>query len=553
MMEVSLQDILEAREARVRQQQALLEKYRLPLVCFTMNIAGPVKTSSLIRRGFYAGLAQLDHQLPFEETCFLKTQELPTGCEAIFAVDAPAQELKAICTDIEENHPLGRLFDMDVIDTDGTKLERENRRGCIVCGAPGHFCAASRAHSVEQLRSVTTEMLTRYFHHRDPEWVAELAVRSLLDEVYTTPKPGLVDRRNNGSHQDMNLPLFEASAKALRPYFQRCVEIGQETAALSPEETFSHLRAAGIQAEDAMFHSTGGVNTHKGAIYAMGLLCGSIGRLSPVFHVDAILTECGNLVRHAVQQDFASATGKTAGERLYLRYGIRGIRGEAADGFPTVRNIALPFFRKALKDGHCSNDAGAVTLLHLIAATEDTNLYHRGGPEGAKWAAAAAKALLPNPSMEQILQLDDAFIERNLSPGGCADLLAVTYFLRGVAMNTEENIHPVFVYGTLMKGQRAAHMLEGSRFGGCFRLKDYAIYNLGRYPGIVPCEGETVQGELYFVSDEMLARMDEYEEEGSLYLRKKVTIWAGETSAAAEVYVYNRDITGCEKLPGAWK
>lgn len=64
------------------------------------------------------------------------------------------------------------------------------------------------------------------------------------------------------------------------------------------------------------------------------------------------------------------------------------------------------------------------------------------------------------------------------------------------------NIHPVFVYGTLMKGQRAAHMLAGSCFAGCFRLKDYAMYNLGRYPGVVPCDGETVLGELYFVSDE---------------------------------------------------
>lgn len=428
-MEVSLQDILQAREERVRLQRAWLEIYRCPLICFTMNIAGPVKTSPLIKRGFHAGLEQLNGQLPLEKRRLQHVQELPTGCEAILVMDLPAQTLKQICTDIEENHPLGRLFDMDVIDTDGTKLERENQRGCIVCGAPGRFCAASRAHSVEQLRSVTTDLLTGYFHRCDPERVAALATQSLLQEVYTTPKPGLVDRRNNGSHKDMNLALFEASAKALQPYFQRCVEIGQETAALSPEETFSHLREAGIQAEKTMLRATGGVNTHKGAIYAMGLLCGSIGRLDPVFDVDSILEESKKMVRNAVQRDFASATGKTAGERLYLRYGIRGIRGEAADGFPTVRNIALPCYRQALKSGISRGHAGAITLLHLIAATEDTNLYHRGGPAGAKWAAAAAEALLPNPGMEQIIQLDEAFVERNLSPGGCADLLAATYFL----------------------------------------------------------------------------------------------------------------------------
>lgn len=426
-MEVSLFDILQAREARVRQQQNLLEEYRVPLVCFTMNIAGPVKTTPLIRRGFYAGLEQLERQLG--KIRFRQVQELPTGCEAVFAVDMPAQVLKTLCTDIERNHPLGRLFDMDVLDTDGRKLERDTQRGCIVCGAPGRFCAASRAHSVEQLQAITTEMLTRYFRRSDPERVEALAVESLLDEVYTTPKPGLVDRRNCGSHRDMDLRLFEVSAKALQPYFRRCVEIGQETAARSPEETFSALREAGIKAEEMMLRATGGVNTHKGAIYAMGLLCGSIGRLCPVFDVDAILTESGNIARSAVREDLASATGKTAGERLYLRYGIRGIRGEAADGFPSVRNVGLPCFRKGLQDGLSQNDAGAIALLHLIAEGSDTNLWHRGGPDGAHWAAAAAKTLLPHPSREQLAELDDAFIARNLSPGGCADLLSATYFL----------------------------------------------------------------------------------------------------------------------------
>ena len=237
-MEVSLHDILEAREARARRQQALLEEYRVPLLCFTMNIAGPVKTTPLIRRGFEAGLALLDSRLPHGQLRYRKTQVLPTGCEAVFAVDMPAQALKQLCADIEENHPLGRLFDMDVIGTDGMKLERKTQRGCIVCGAPGRFCAASRAHSVQQLQSVTTEILTQYFRQRDPEWVASLATQSLLREVHTTPKPGLVDRRNNGSHKDMDIGLFETSAKTLQPYFRNCVEIGQETAALSPEETF---------------------------------------------------------------------------------------------------------------------------------------------------------------------------------------------------------------------------------------------------------------------------------------------------------------------------
>ena len=116
-----------------------------------------------------------------------------------------------------------------------------------------------------------------------------------------------------------------------------------------------------------------------------------------------------------------------------MQYGLRGIRGEVADGLPSVKNIGLPRFRQALADGFSKNDAGVYALLHLIANVADTNLYCRGGEAGAKWASETARGLLaskPYLAMEEIEALDDAFIVRNLSSGGCADLLAVTYFLR---------------------------------------------------------------------------------------------------------------------------
>ncbi len=437
MMKVSLHDILNARETRVRRQQALLTEYRAPLVCFTMNIAGPVKITPLIERGFYAGLELLDGRLPKEKLLFRDSRVLPTGCEGNYAVSMPAGELKQLCIHIEEKHPLGRLFDMDVIDTDGTKLERETERSCIVCGATGRFCAASRAHSVEQLQAVTAQILMQYFRNRDQEQVALLAAQSLIDEVHTTPKPGLVDCRNNGSHKDMDVRLFEVSARALQPYFRGCVQIGQETAHLPPEETFPFLRTAGLKAEKTMFSATGGVNTHKGAIYTLGILCGSIGRLwsaeKPVADRNDILTECANIVRASVPADLASANGKTTGEQLYLQQGIQGIRGEIAEGLPSVRNIGLPHFQQALADGFSENDAGAYALLHLIANVTDTNLYKRGGEAGAQWAAKATSELLSAaqyPAVRQIEALDDGFIARNLSPGGCADLLAATYFLQ---------------------------------------------------------------------------------------------------------------------------
>jgi holo-ACP synthase/triphosphoribosyl-dephospho-CoA synthase len=231
----------------------------------------------------------------------------------------------------------------------------------------------------------------------------------------------------------MTLAHFLDSAEALRPYFAQCVKIGQETASLPPQDTFPPLRAAGIEAEKAMYKATGGVNTHKGIIYTMGILCGSIGRLwnatFPIPKTEEILIECAKIAKESASSDLKNATGSTAGEKCFLRYGIGGIRAEVANGLPSVSKISLPCYLRSLNAYQNSNDAGVFTLLNLIAHVQDTNLFHRGGNEGARWATNAAAALLPSPTMTAVKQLDDAFIERNLSPGGCADLLAATYFL----------------------------------------------------------------------------------------------------------------------------
>lgn len=412
-MNVLLTEILAAREDRALRQQALLREYQRPVVSFTMNIAGPVKTSPLIRRAFDAGLSALEAAL---EGKVLSRDVLHavTGDEAMLSVDMDAGELKSICTAIEERYPMGRLYDMDVLDLSGNKLERPAERCCLVCGAPGRGCASRRLHSVAELQEATRNLILDHF-------IADAAVKALIDEVRTTPKPGLVDLRNCGSHRDMDVPMFLTSAEALRPYFTKCASIGGD---------FPRLRAAGIEAEKAMYAVTGGINTHKGAIYTLGILCAAVGvmRRKEGAAVD-IFTLCASIAGDAARQDLQHTNADTAGLRLYRKYGIPGIRGEMAAGLPSVRDIALPAFRDALSKGMSRNDAGAVTLLHLIAHVGDTNLCHRGGPDGAAWAAWAARDILPNPTYDQIEALDDAFMERNLSPGGCADLLAAAYFL----------------------------------------------------------------------------------------------------------------------------
>jgi holo-ACP synthase/triphosphoribosyl-dephospho-CoA synthase len=265
-----------------------------------------------------------------------------------------------------------------------------------------------------------------------PEYLAEKAVQALLEEVRLTPKPGLVDRANNGAHRDMDLALFERSAHALHDSFLQCAEAG----AVSPQNIpalASKLRSAGLEAERRMYEATEGINTHKGAIFTLGLLCCAAAAKGP--GTDAILNRCADMTKGIVARDFAGITAETAqtnGEKLYAKYGITGIRGEAEAGFPTVANAGLPALEKALADGCSEDETGCAALLAILAAADDTNLIARSSRETQLQVRQHVSRLIQEdsrPSETDLIDLDSQFIRDNLSPGGSADLLAATWFL----------------------------------------------------------------------------------------------------------------------------
>jgi len=436
-MEVTMREILDAREHRVQRQKTLLAGREHPLICFTMNIAGPEKNSDRITWGFLLGVRLLKEALTRAniQTLHFEQHLETTGCEAYWVSDARPEILKRITTGIEDGLPVGRLFDMDVLTPEGNKVERSAlglpQRRCLLCENSAVVCGRSRAHSVAELREKTDKLLRQAW---EVQTVALYAVQSLLCEVYTTPKPGLVDRRNSGSHRDMDLYTFLRSTAALWRYFTCCVQIGQETAQAPAEETFRQLRQAGLQAEDTMLRATGGVNTHKGAIFTMGLLCGSAGRLPSAQWEDprAVTRQCADMTRGLTGKELGRADGSTVGKRLYTMYGITGARGQAEAGFPGAVDVGLPVLERGLARGKPWNDAGCAALLAILAQTEDTNLIARGGME--KWRQLSRELcdLLrqePYPGKEMLEQLDDRFIRENLSPGGSADLLAASYFL----------------------------------------------------------------------------------------------------------------------------
>ena len=438
-MQASLQEILDAREARVQIQNQLLDQYQKPLLCFTMNIPGPVKFDRDVDIGFFVGCKMLDDALQ-GRIVHRQIHRKNTGCEAYYAVDMDIKALKEIAIELEQTQPIGRLFDMDVLDISGEKIDRESlgisRRQCLICQQDAYICAGRRTHSLEELQDRTGFLLYVAARQWLAEWIGVQAYLALQQEVATTPKPGLVDRNNRGSHRDMGLRHFFTSANALRPYLAKFAESGYLNRDLPATEAFSHLRSIGKEAEDAMFAATGGVNTHKGAIFSLGLLCAAAGRLSPEnWAPEKLLEQCAAMTQGLVATDFAGVTletAKTPGEQFYIQYGISGIRGQAEGGYPAVLHTGLPIFKQALQRGLSLNDAGAVTLLHLLAATDDTNLIARSDRQTQLAVQARVKAMLeenPFPSMDSIEQLDKEFIEKNLSPGGSADLLAMTYLL----------------------------------------------------------------------------------------------------------------------------
>ena len=441
--EVSLLEMLDARERRVHHQQELLAQYQKPLVCFTMNIAGPVKDSPLIRRGFARGQQLLRQQFLLAKLTPLHTDAAcaPTGCEAFYVLDADPLAIKKFTTDIEDATPLGRLFDMDVLRPNGIKVDREELhlegRRCLICGGPAKACSSRRIHTVAELQAKTTAILTETLDAWDAATAAQQAVRALLYEVTTTPKPGLVDRRNSGSHTDMDPFTFMSSAASLYPYFEACAKAGRATMDRPAPETFAALRPLGCEAEGEMLDATHGINTHKGAIFSIGITCAALGRLDRSLWKDSarVLAEVSAMTKGLTAQDFAGVTAETAvtaGQKLYVQYGITGVRGQVEAGLPAVLEHGLPALEQGLAQGYDINRAGCGALLAILAHSTDTNIIARSSRERQLALVDELNALLaqtPYPDEALLAALDDRFIAEHLSPGGSADLLALTYLL----------------------------------------------------------------------------------------------------------------------------
>jgi len=274
--------------------------------------------------------------------------------------------------------------------------------------------------------------------------IASLAQRAILYEVSTTPKPGLVDRDNSGSHKDMNFFTFMASSSVLYRVFFQCALEGLYFDDVDNTNLLRKIRVHGIHSEIAMFQVTNGVNTHKGIIFSLGILSAVIGNLYKKngfqnFTMEVICEEVKKVTKGLTHNDFKDISSKkvlTHGEILYKKFGHKGIRGEIESGFVTIQKNTVQLLRDwNINKQFSMNDLFLEILINLMAESEDTNVIIRGGIDSLKIVKDISKEFLHFGGMKQfqarvkLENINADFIKKNLSPGGSADLLTVSIFL----------------------------------------------------------------------------------------------------------------------------
>ncbi|MFJ4143450.1 triphosphoribosyl-dephospho-CoA synthase [Pseudomonas sp. NPDC089734] len=264
--------------------------------------------------------------------------------------------------------------------------------------------------------------------------LADLAVDALIDEVDLSPKPALVDRRGSGAHTDLHLGLMHASALSLWPTFKEMAD-----AALAFGEVGQPLREAlgslGRAGEADMLRTTGGVNTHRGAIWALGLLVAAAA-LEPEHCTPAAL--CLRAARLALIEDRHAIAQPSHGREVARRYGAMGAREQAQLGFPAVTRFGLPQLQHSRASGSGEQNARLDALLAIMTTLADTCVLHRSGMTGLEAMQRGAQRVLDAGGSASLAgrrylqELDRHLLSLNASPGGAADLLAACLFIDGL-------------------------------------------------------------------------------------------------------------------------
>ena len=446
---VDLLTVLDNREWRSRLQDKLkVTNYDKIVISAKLNIPGPIKNNDILQKIFMDGWQTFVAGLECNSQYEMLFAERVTGPEAFITVDGNLAAVKKTAILFEETYVLGRLFDIDVMANGQAdyQLSREELgfgpRLCLICGKPAKVCAKEQNHTLDEGYEVINQMYQGatskelIFEKESQETVVNNALKGLLYEVSLNPNPGLVDPVSMGSHTDMNMFMFIDSSLSLKSYLDKAFKLGRNFEGSDLKLLFNALRAEGVLAEQTMFNATNNVNTHKGAIFSLGIWVTAIAYSTK--DGSATMTEVRRVIQRMVEglieKDLASnRVAMTAGEQQFQTYQLTGIRGEAVNGFPGVAEIAVPFLQATFGT---MTQRLLDTLMKIAATLEDSTLIKRAKTpdvlaEIKEWTSIYFKlgGSHTEEGMKYLYDLDRVFIERNLSIGGSADTLILTIFI----------------------------------------------------------------------------------------------------------------------------
>jgi len=412
----------------------------LPSLSLNLNVPGYPKSNEIVQRFFLHCLEDLKVYITARQIHLDEKKAILQRDEAGDFYIVPfltahhiIPEVKQICEDFEENHAWGRFIDVDITDQSGLPVSSGKSKPCFYCREyPAVECRRLNRHETEDVRAfMFSEMRTYCLQQREitiRRQLSSLALQSILYEISLTPKPGLVDKLDNGVHSDMNYQTFLNSSAAISGYFNDLVKAGSAFGEDDLIKALPVIRNIGLSMEKAMFDSTNQVNTQKGIIFLMGLSLFSTGYIfangddfqSEKFRI-IVKSICKDLIYRELEKSPRSPA--THGEQIYHKFKMAGARGEAENGFPLVFGYGLP---ELLKSQELNEKVLLRAFLAIAANNNDTNILYRSSADILDQFKALSQTALETGDL---IPLTEFCIKQKISPGGSADLLAVSIYI----------------------------------------------------------------------------------------------------------------------------
>lgn len=432
-----------------RDQRALLKKQialdGLPSLSLSLNVPGFPKSNPTVKAFFGYCLRDLKYALKANQINLIEKDSIER-CDAagdFYLVPCSPgrltlKEIKQVCESFEQRHPLGRFIDADLNDEEGVSFSSGKSKLCFFClERPAIECRRENAHEPEELRSFMFPKMDYYCNQQKEASVikklSSLAQQAILFEISLSPKPGLVDKFSNGSHADMNYQTFIDSTAAISPWFAELVREGYSFSDSNLTKALPLIRNIGLRMESAMYNATQNINTQKGIIFLMGLslfACGKLFSQSDQFAIEEFRNIIRGVCKDLVTKELTDTKSvKSHGEDIFHQYGFGGARGEAESGFATVLDVGLPQLSGVAE----LNDEDAMKCFLSIAANNnDTNILYRSNSDVLENFKKLCKKAVADFNDQSYSAVIGFCKKENISPGGSADLLAVTIFVHSV-------------------------------------------------------------------------------------------------------------------------